>query len=226
LGGHPNIVCAGEVFKRKNPTNIRLSEYSFEGFKKRSLMKRNICFGRGVYDEYLSWFFQEKEPEIHAKGFKLMVNQLRRHRCLSKAIKRHDFFIIRLKRKNILKKYISAKIAEKNNFWVGKKKDKFKNEPIQLNTKKLLNDLKRIKREQDKIDTLLVGFQGFDIEYENFRSSKTSIMKDLQKKLGVDSLELSSNNKKINPDRIEDIIINYDEVYKILKDTSFSEHLV
>ena len=62
--------------------------------------------------------------------------------------------------------------------------------------------------------------------YEKLIKKPAQIFKYVGEYLGIDDIDLSKINlKRQNPESLEQLIINYDEVYELLKNTKYAPFL-
>ena len=91
-----------------------------------------------------------------------------------------------------------------------------------------INDLSRyldrVQTIYHLIDTLTVEFRGIQICYEELSSNRENVMIEVLQFLGIKQLEiqeLKAKTVKQNPERLDQIIQNYDEVCSFLNKTRY-----
>ena len=218
LDSHPNIKCFGEVF---NPgSNFGYKHWQSKSYKRRIADKYLRDYNIEKYiDSLLS---VEPEDNTQAVGFKVIYpGQFDRWPNLRCYCRENDFKVISCIRKNLVRKYISSKIANYEGVWTTQER---REERVSLNVD--VNDLSRyldrVETIYQLIDTLTVEFRGIQVSYEELSSNRESIMIEVLQFLGIEELEiqeLKAKTVKQNPERLDQIIENYDEVSSFLNKT-------
>jgi LPS sulfotransferase NodH len=97
---------------------------------------------------------------------------------------------------------------------------------IHLPASNLIGEIKKIEKAKARWRKRLSAFAFLEVSYESFVSDKKDETHRVLSFLGVDgSYELTSPLKRINPDRLDQVIENYDEVRDILRNTAFAKFL-
>jgi hypothetical protein len=168
---------------------------------------------------FMEWFYSCGDPSVEkAVGFKLMYGQF--HHYQRNWVKEEDISVVHLIRRNALKKHLSA-LTKKERGWAHSTK---KVEPIKVfcNPRTIIRVLDGIVNCQEKYSNWLKNRKSIEIEYESFLyeypKPYNRILNFLKVKEWSDP---NANLIKINPDSIESIIANYDEIYSILKGTRY-----
>ena len=96
-----------------------------------------------------------------------------------------------------------------------------------VNPKKLVKNLKRVENEVNFYRKKFKDKRYIEITYEGITNDRKNSYNKIYDFLKVDILEKipSPNLKKINPDSLEEIIINFDEIYSNLKGTEFEKFI-
>jgi LPS sulfotransferase NodH len=158
-------------------------------------------------------------------GFQLMYDQLAFYSPLQEWMTNHNVAIIHLIRQNALKKLLSGKVATKTGqFHFARNGSRPK---IVLDPRTIITQLDEIV---DKRETMKKKFPGnpyLEITYEQFFSDYS---KDANKifallELEVAEMEFPKFLRKLNPDSVEDLIENYDEIAAVLKGTRYQGFL-
>lgn len=164
-------------------------------------------------------------------GFKIGYIQYNALYGVRNWLKENDVYVIQLFRKNLLKKHVSKMMADATSVWHSQDK---------VNNKKLTLDighaLKRIKitEEKDQAMTKKLKESGkklLQINYEDFlnASNRSKFSAEFasffdEEKMLFDDLETSL--KKLNSNRLEDLLENYDEVHKAFSQTEYAKFLI
>lgn len=132
-------------------------------------------------------------------------------------IKFNNVYIIHLIRKNILKLIISGKTAKKRNLWHATSKTRISPIKIHLPINTLLWNISKIENKVINYSIKFNTLPYINIYYEDLIADKQKVADQVFKFLKVDSFQnLQLPFKKINPDSLEKILKNYEDVKKIL----------
>ena len=217
LDSHSMIKCHGEVFQKRYRDPFGYYEY-ISG----SLLRRtgNVLFRGLVVDRYLDYLSSAStEPFV---GFKLMRSQVRRipyrFPMLLGRLKRGDIKVIQIVRRNVLKTHLSRLSTQVSGRYHAKSDvDVTK---LMVDTSCLISGLDKIRAENEWWLEFLSGTGSMVVEYENFVADKEAESRRILDFLGISHYEeLSSANRKINPDDISELVMNYSEVASMLHDT-------
>jgi LPS sulfotransferase NodH len=220
LDSHPNIKCFGEVF---NPaSSFGYINWQSNSYKRRIAHKylRDYNIERYI-DSLLS---VGPEDNTQAVGFKVIYpGQFDRWPNLRCYCRENDFKVISLIRKNLIRKYISSKIANFEGVWSTQERRE-KSVSIEIDISDLSRFIDRIETIYHLIDSLTVEFRGIQISYEELSSNRESVMIEVLQFLGIEELEvqaLKAKTAKQNPERLEQVIQNYDEVCSFINKTRY-----
>lgn len=158
-------------------------------------------------------------------GFQLMYSQLSYYRFLQGWITNCNIAIIHLIRQNALKKLLSSTVAKKTgqvHFARNGSRQK-----VFLNPQTVLTQLNRIVSLKEEMKKKFIGNPYLEITYERFFSDHFEESKRIFAFLGIESAKMEFPNflKKLNPDSLEDLIENYDEIAMLLKGTPHQKFL-
>lgn len=231
LDSHPDILCCGEVF------NLGRKPYrNDDGYWKysRSNVYQRIRSGltpRKVTSEYLQQLYA-KQP-YSAVGFKFMLSHSIAKPYILQILLQHKVKAILVIRRNALKTMISRKVAAASGVYHVSRTlsarsavQKWSGQKIQLDCDSLLTDLRDIVAEAD-IWRSLVGqsLELRELVYEEYLQDQDEESRQLQYFLDLDPKPLKSDLKKVNPDKLDQLIINFEEVQRTLQSTEFGEFL-
>ena len=240
LNSHPQIYCPKlpTLFSKYNISPIKNFKPSFLQFDNRispyyqyrsRSLKRQILhrFNRSrlIFD-FLSQLYAQ-DHNAKAVGYKVNYSQINRYKAIIPWIKQNDIKIIHLIRKNLLKRFVSHKIANTRNLLHSTRAV----EPIkiQIDTTILVEDFRRRQIRFNKYkkrfsEDYKVPF--LDVAYESLVEHFSTELNKVLNFLEIDKFEpLSSKFVKVNPDSLEDIVENYNEVEKVLLNTEFENFL-
>lgn len=101
-------------------------------------------------------------------------------------------------------------------------------EPIEvhLQPEKLKRTLALITRQVEKYRHALPGKPYLEVAYESFTTHRDDETRRVLQFLNIDQfVHLSTNLVKLNPDSIEDLVENYEEVAQALKGSVYEKYL-
>ena len=220
LDSHPNISAHGEMFL----TSLK-REDTYKMFKATSVNRliHHYINRRKSVDNYLNKLFIH-EKGIDAVGFKLMYNHLFPE--LEEWIKAHNVYVLHLIRNNLLKTILSRETARKRDIYHATSTDKIPKVKVYLDPDLAIRQINKILRNIEFYARLFAGLPYLEITYEDFTSQRETTTKTILDFLKVPYLrDMSVPLKKLNPDSLEELIENYDEIERVLKSTDFEEYL-
>ena len=190
--------------------------------------KRNRdIFGR-EFDLIFPMIFREESRNIKAVGFKLFYEHLTRHEW-EKFLSHKYIRIIHLTRQNRLRTIVSLDIAFKTDQWSLSANDKdrqFMEKRILLDTSKLIDRLEEIQEYETFIRDRFKDRYILEVVYEKLTTKPEETFQYIGAYLGVDDIDLGKITlKKQNPESLDQLIVNYDEVYELLKNTKYDVYL-
>ena len=219
LDQHSMIKWAGEIFEE-------YTQDANSGAMSTALVERTINSNRGKNDSGIFGFETKYLPKQHLSD-KCINMELANYIELLRRIHFGKFII--LDRKNYLRRFISARVGVQTSSWHSKKEAQaptkvslnvrsfgITQQPILESFETLDRMLMDVRRALEQYDTLLLNYED-DIL--------------IDPKIGYrkvcDFLQLADEDPKIkyartNPFKCKEIINNYDEVEKILKNTRYS----
>lgn len=219
LDSHPMIQCYGEVFLSRYRDPCSYSSYISASFERRV---GHVLYRAAVVNRYLDYLTDKSVKPI--VGFKLMRSQVSlvpyRFPMLLGKIRNGDIKAIQIIRRNVLKTYLSRLSSQASGRY--HTRSDVEVAKLAVNTKRLLSRLDEIHAENDWWSRLLSGYDHILVEYEEFVASKENESRRILEYLGVDHYEeLTSANRKINPDDLSRLVDNYPELEATLRGTRY-----
>jgi hypothetical protein len=222
LDAHPQVECLGEIF---NPVYGPGYKKWVEQSRVRQVLNkysRNYCI-----ESYLDSLFARRphlEESPKALGFKVMYpGQFNRCSIFPYYWQEHEFKIIRLTRRNLLRRYLSGRIACLEDVWSAPE-HRGKQMSIELDINDLIRSIHRMETINTSVDALANEFQNIMVDYEQVVADRTNVMMGIFQFLGVnptDAEKIKAGTARQNPDKLNDLIQNYEEVYEALEDTPY-----
>lgn len=174
-------------------------------------------------------WIEYKPREISAQedfvGFQVMYREVLEYNFLQGWIIDQDVLIIHLIRENSLKRFLSEEMSRKTGEWhFGSKKIKPK---LVLNPVKVIKELEYIEALRKKMKEKFLCNPYMEITCENFFYNHSVESKRIFEILKIENTKTESPKylKKLNPNNIDEIIENYDEIAEALKGTPYQKFL-
>jgi len=226
LNGHQNIASYAELFRltpeEDFPTfgekNIMLFERwkvkSQPGFLVNTFMKRKS------YQKYFEQVeaLNDLSSTTEAFGCKVMYSQFSANRGLTDYSLSYVDKIVHLKRRNHLNVAVSKAYMEQSKIVHSDKEVSLP--PITLNIKEIVQYLKKLKRDEQFFEAKLTEQTPGKVltcYYEDLVEDTSAEMKKIHQHIGVKHLEPESTFKKLNKTKLEDLVVNYQELVTALK---------
>jgi LPS sulfotransferase NodH len=161
-------------------------------------------------------------PDVSTVGYKLMYDQAKKFEMVLEYMKKKDVHVIHIVRNNVLKTLISMMSARKRRLFHTTASVKV--EKVYISTRLILRKLQKIQKQNTFWEKLMSDqFSNYlKILYEDLMYKDNEEIKKMLLFLNVDiNVKLRSQLHKINPDKIENVILNYDKIEKILYKSRF-----
>ncbi len=220
LDAHPAVRCFGEAF---NPG----SSFGYENWVQKSLLRKfcNRFLRDYCVETYLDSLLSVKPSDnLRSIGFRVIYpGQFDRWSNFRYYWRTHDFKIISLVRRNLLRKYVSSIIASSEGVW-STQEHRGAAARVEVDLEHFRRNIKRMETIYQLIDTLTIEFRGIQVSYEELSSNGDSIMKTLLEFLGVEEVNVDAMKSKTaqqNPERLSELIANYEEVASALSNTQY-----
>ena len=228
LDAHPEILCAGELFFFKG--TIYHTEYKYSFWRLPFIgNKLNYVFNYPklllTLTGFLNNFFADTKDGKKAKGFKLMHFQTYYTPGIFNYLKSNDVKVIVLIRKNVLRNTLSDLRARSTKIYhneAGIKTDWLPKFHIDIN--ELSKKMKQIERFNIQLEEASKNLDRKIVYYEDFENWQPTISGILQY-LNVTDSPLEAVSKKLNPEKLEDMIENYAEVNSWLTQNGYDKYL-
>lgn len=225
LNSHPDIVCHGEVITVKGKPN--LGKYAD------TLAKTDEELAQLMAEDATRFLYDYVwgDPNCSAIGCKIKYRQLEEQfPDLFKAVLTDkNIKIVHLKRRNLLKRYVSNRLAgsQKTPTVILERghQDDNAQQKIVIHVKKCIQDIEAIKQSEIDFANYFAEHPVFDVYYEDLTLSDGQELNKLQVFLGVKPLAIQPKTVKVNSNNLADLIENYDEIKRALADTIYGEYL-
>lgn len=239
LASHPSIAYCSEIF-HENAS----SENGYFHFLKRQIEKdsQNLKYiypdcRQDSFEDFLSSIGMKYNKDIFVLDIK--YNQLHHlndywhlinnQPQIFKFIKKNNYPVIHLIRRNILKVFVSQLLASNHNIWHAKKENinRIQRTKIRLDPDKILNQIKNRKNEMNRISSFFKSYQNtLTIYYEDLFNDAQEFSKDTVETLS-DFLQVDSSKFNLKPvyvkqtSLLSNVIENFEEIKESLRNTEF-----
>ena len=178
------------------------------------------------FEKILSTVYQYESRSTRLVGFKVFYNHLTEDEW-KRLVARRDLKIIHLTRRNRLRTIISLEIAFKTGQWTqAGKSGTAKEKRVTLDPVKLLQRLKQIEAGEAAARVRFCDRQMLEVVYEELVQSPHEVFESVGIYLGVDGIDPGKIRlKRQNPESSAQLIVNYDDVKSVLRNTRFAEYL-
>ena len=135
--------------------------------------------------------------------------------------------IIHLVRENRVRVYVSLMVANKTGKWRNKsgKTKSIEDKRINIDLDEFIKWAE--EKERYEIDTRekFKNHPFIEVSYEKLVRNRESVFDNLLTFLGVSKMTLHSSLRKQNSEKLEDLIVNYDEFKEAILKTKYAKHL-
>ena len=199
LNSHKDIRVHGEMFSRLGNKN---TDYIYKKIYPNKSLKKFVGFKIFYYHQLDSndrsiWNILQENPSIK---------------------------IIHLQRKNLLRVHTSRLIAEKTDIWSTKSEREIgvNEKKVSVDVLKVIEDFETTSEHIKKTKDLFKNHEVLDVYYENLVNNQEEETVKILRFLGAQQMNLKSQLKKQNPEKLKNLISNYEEVRGKVKDTEYS----
>jgi len=212
LNCHPDIFCDIEIFNFLYSKGL----VSFPELYIKSCSKRAAFNKKQVY------------------GFKVKIAQLRyehkysNYEKILSDLNSDGWKFIYLKRENFLRHKLSNIMSAQSQIFHIMNSDSIKTPKIRIDCNSLLEGIKFAEEVEKTEKENLRNIPHLTLTYESDIIDNSKHQETADKVfsyLNLKTSTVSTNNKRIIPDNLEDTILNYDEVNNFFKDTEYSKYL-
>jgi LPS sulfotransferase NodH len=147
----------------------------------------------------LKWFYEVavKKDVIEFKKISFQIKNLK---------------IINLERKNKLEAFVSLKIAERHQVWSSTSPESSFKKRITIDLNEFDNHLNEMKTNKMECSKYLANHEVLTISYEELVAAPEDTLAKVQSFLGVKSRRLFTLLKKQNPETLDELVSNYEQL--------------
>lgn len=178
------------------------------------------------FDKIFSTVFQNESKSTKSVGFKIFYNHLTEDEW-KKLQAWQDLRIIHITRKNRLRTVTSLEIAFKTGRWTQSRNSGGTREKrVRLEPAKVIRRLERIEAGEAATRARFRDRPVLEVVYEELVQWPYQVFAAVGAYLGVEGIDPRKIRlKRQNPESLKQLIINYDEIETVLKNTRFAEYL-
>lgn len=233
LDSHPDVCCLGELLVGSRlfraPDLLYKSRYATKTY-------RYLRSGAWYPTRIMRRFLDEGRIGSRDLGmrpvmaFKVMYNQIRPPWTLDFLRKRTEIRILHLRRNNLLKVYVSNMLltVKRDNRWQPHATVPVAPVSLDISSVAALEYMRRAVAEYEAHERLFSDHPRLHLSYESMIDGQTlraDVARDVCRFLGVSEHPMKSNLVKVNPERLQDMVANYDEFANAIRKTEFAEML-
>ena len=224
LNSHPRIRAYGELFNFEyifpNPAMVYNPQYYLEKCIFRPYPPHIQAVG------YKMFYHQARYTESRAGNFSLVSRKLTRHQkegvssVWDYLSHRKDIHIIHLERHNLLRAYISKKIASKTDKWALYKHEA-RPYKISLSPEEFFKSIEKHTEIKNDSLTAFAPHSLYTVSYRELTEDPHCTLSGIQSFLHLPEKELRTKTVKQNPFPLEEILLNYREIREALRSTQY-----
>ena len=214
LNKHPNIYCEGEIY---NTDHLKM--YGTADELRQQMINNPLNFLK-------TYGYPKHSKKIQFAGFKLFYSHFKTEKTKiiwDYLIENKDIKIIHIKRKNLLRNFVSLKIAAKTNEWRSfSEKSNIENKQITLTKEECLQEFELQEKTMSEIDNRFKNHRIINVYYNDLISKREETMNRIFEFLNTKKIEIENTVlKKQNPETLNELIINFTDLKKEFKNTKW-----
>jgi LPS sulfotransferase NodH len=232
LDSHPSITCYEEIFNVSNGNHE-----SFYYFCKLHYPKLSYFFLRGKISKSslnfpLAFLVQQYLKHVYGAaqknkvGFKLIYDQMLYYRPLISWITENSIPVIHLHRNNYLKAAMSLIIARDTGVYVTSSGSLKKSQKITVSPTRLFHGVNNLWKDKLQCDLLMRNNPSLTVNYEDLFDKQALIIQQIVDFLGISNPFFQTPDiVKTNPEKISELVENYEEVRQAFIGTPWEKYL-
>jgi len=225
LRSHPEVCCRGEMLAgghmRNPPGLIYKSRLATKAWR---YLTSGAVFPTRMMDRY---FARTDRPVM---AFKAMYNQIRPPWTLRYLREHTEIRVLHLRRHNLLKQYVSHQLihVKRDDHWDPHTTEPVAPASIVVSPDAALDFLRRLRAEYEAHERMFERHPRLQLSYESMidgNALAAGVARDICDFLGIAQRPMHSRLVKMNPERLDEMIANYDEVARAIGKTEFADLL-
>jgi hypothetical protein len=163
-------------------------------------------------------------------AFKVMYNQIRPPWIMNFLRERTSLRILHLRRANLLKTYVSSRLltVKREDSWKPHTTEPVAAVSMPVSPAAALESMRRAVAQYEAHERLFADHPRLQLRYETMIDGQglaPGVARDICRFLGVSDLPMRSSLVKMNPERLQDMVTNYDELASAIAQTEFASML-
>ena len=224
LDSHPQVTCDGELLIGGMVTPPRI----LQDRRLPAKIYKYLRAGAWRPVKILEGFLARNDAEVVA--FKAMYNQLANRRVVEFLRQHTEIRVIHLRRDNLLKQYISKLLIGKKRErrWQPHATHKVPIASTYVSPAAAIQEMQRVRAEFENFERLLSQHEKIELVYEDMIDGQCLSDEVTQAVCGLLELEvrpMCCDYVKVNPNQLNVMVENYEELAEALRGTPFERFL-
>jgi LPS sulfotransferase NodH len=233
LDSHPEIGCLGELLAGSRlfrvPDLVYRSRYATKAYR---YLRSGAWYPTRTMRRYLDearigTLQLDRRPVM---AFKVMYNQIRPPWIMNFLRERTSLRILHLRRANLLKTYVSSRLltVKREDSWKPHTTEPVAAVSMPVSPAAALESMRRAVAQYEAHERLFADHPRLQLRYETMIDGQglaPGVARDICRFLGVSDLPMRSSLVKMNPERLQDMVTNYDELASAIAQTEFASML-
>lgn len=221
LGTHPDIECAGEILIGA-PDAPRPQVRG--RFKNVARIANIVTSGAWLPGRRMERFYSGGSARVRV--FKAMYNQLANPFALRYLRDDRTIRVLHLRRQNLLKVHVSRLLmGKRDRVQATTAVDAVR---THVDPHKAVGAIRRARERYERFDALFGGHPRLQLDYESLfdgQELSAEVTASICEFLSVEPHPMRSNLTKLNPESLQDMVTNYDELAAAVARTEFADML-
>jgi LPS sulfotransferase NodH len=233
LDSHPEIGCLGEILAGSRLFHVPEFLYRFRyGTKAYRYLRSGAWYPTRMMRRYLDdarlGSMQLERKKVLA--FKVMYNQIRPAWIMNFLRERKALRILHLRRNNLLKVYVSNQLlrVKRDDAWKPHTTAPVSAVSMPISPARAIDYMRRAVAEYEAHERLFADHPRLALSYETMIEGpglSPAVARDICAFLDVSDHPMQSKLVKMNPERLQDMVTNYDELASAVAKTEFAAML-
>lgn len=233
LDSHPDICCLGEILAGSRLYHVPPVLYRFRyGTKAYRYLRSGAWWPTRMMRRYLGEA-RLGGMELGMRpvmAFKAMYNQVRPPWTRNFLLARKELRILHLRRENLLKVHVSSQLLKfkRDDNWKPHTTAPVAPVHIRVSPAGAIAFMRRTVAEYEAHERIFRDHGRLALSYENMidgQHLRAEVARDICRFLGIAERPMQSKLVKMNPERLEDMVDNYDELASAIARTEFAAML-
>lgn len=230
LQSHPHVVSFGELF------NYEKILWGYGDFHVRFNTPEMHAFRNSRPDLFLDRVFAAADdPKVKAVGFKMVYGHIEKFKKISKnlllkkLLSIPDLRVVKIRRENVLKLYVSLLVAKKRaekdmTFNAYRPQDVETRVTVAVDPEEFSNFVKRTEINEYRYDRYFQDKETIEIRYEDVVGNRAKEMGKVMHFLGVEQRPLRLQTFKVRQKPVSEVVENYQDLERKFRGTSFEKY--